>query len=171
MMNDEPSYYPLPQPDQIIEREREDAMGAYLMMFAAVAVALPLPVINLIAAIIYFYVNRTKSRFIHFHSLQSLLSQIPTTLLNWGLLYWTLRIWFFDSLEMDDYYLGYLLTTVVANISYLVFSIIAAVQARKGRMYYFVFFGKLSYEMVFSTSNSITYAVDSGIVHQNKPPQ
>lgn len=170
-MNDESSYYPLPQPDQIIEREREDAMGAYLMMFAAVAVALPLPVINLIAAIIYFYVNRTKSRFIHFHSLQSLLSQIPTTMLNWGLLYWTLRIWFFDSLEMDDYYLGYLLTTVVANISYLVFSVIAAVQARKGRMYYFVFFGKLSYEMVFSTANTITYAVDTGSVQPNNPPQ
>lgn len=26
----------IPQPDKISEREREDAMGAYLMMFAAV---------------------------------------------------------------------------------------------------------------------------------------
>lgn len=169
-MNNESSYYLLPQPDQIPEREREDAMGAYLMMFAAVAVALPLPVVNLIAAIIYYYVNRIKSRFIHFHSLQSLLSQLPTTLLNWGLLYWSLRIWFFDSLEMDDYYKGYLLTTILANILYLVFSIVAAVQARKGRMYYFLLFGKLSYQIVFSKSSSITYKSDTVISFENKPP-
>ncbi|MGB2136003.1 MAG: hypothetical protein ACPHVU_00280 [Flavobacteriaceae bacterium] len=54
-------------------------------MFAAFAVGLPLPVINLIAALIYYFVNRKKSRFIHFHCLQSFLLQIPTTLLNWGL--------------------------------------------------------------------------------------
>ena len=70
-------YYPLPQPEEIPEREKEDAMGAYLMMFAAVAIGLPLPIINLIASFIYYYINRKKSRFIHFHSLQSLLSQIP----------------------------------------------------------------------------------------------
>ncbi|MCH8330385.1 MAG: hypothetical protein IH946_03240, partial [Bacteroidetes bacterium] len=54
---EEPKYHPLPQPDDIPTREREDAMGAYLMMFAAVAAGLPLPIINLIAAIIYYYVN------------------------------------------------------------------------------------------------------------------
>ena len=67
-------FYPLPQPEEIAEREKVDAMGAYLMMFAAVAVGLPLPIINLIAAVVYYFVNRKKSRFIHFHCLQSLLS-------------------------------------------------------------------------------------------------
>ena len=170
LMMEDSAYFSLPQPDQIPEREREDAMGAYLMMFAAVAVALPLPVINLIAAIIYYYVNRTKSRFIHFHSLQSLLSQLPTTLMNWGLLYWSLKIWFFNSLEVDDYFKGYILTTILANILYLVFSIMAAIQARKGRMYYFIFFGKLSYQMVFSKSSSITYKDDSAGLYENRPP-
>src|SRR5882757_7330637 len=85
-------YHPLPQPEEIPEREREDAMGAYLMMFAAVAVGLPLPVINLIASVIYYYINRKKSRFIHFHSLQSLLSQIPTTIMNWALVIWGVSI-------------------------------------------------------------------------------
>ena len=46
-------FHPLQQPDEIPEREKEDAMGAYLMMFAAVAIGLPLPIINLIASIIY----------------------------------------------------------------------------------------------------------------------
>ena len=169
-ISSESAYVTLPQPDQITEREKEDAMGAYLMMFAAVAVALPLPVVNLIAAIVYYYVNRSKSRFVHFHSLQSLISQLPTTLLNWGLLYWSIRVWFFNSLEADDYFFGYFLTTVIANLLYLVFSIIGAVQARKGRMYYFLFFDKLSYELVFSKSSTLKYKGEETIIHQNSPP-
>src|SRR5258706_9210434 len=85
-------FHPLQQPEEIAEREKEDAMGAYLMMFAAVAVGLPLPVINLIASVIYYFINRKKSRFIHFHSLQALLSNIPTTLINWGVVIWGVTI-------------------------------------------------------------------------------
>jgi hypothetical protein len=58
-------YHPLPQPDDISIREKEDAMGAYLMMFAAHAIGLPLPIISLVAAIIYLYLNRKTSRFVH----------------------------------------------------------------------------------------------------------
>ncbi len=72
-MNSE-EFVDLPQPDQLTEREKEDGMGAYLMMFAAFAVGLPLPAVNLIAAMIYYFINRKKSRFIHFHCLQSFLS-------------------------------------------------------------------------------------------------
>lgn len=159
-------YLPLPQPDEIPEREREDAMGAYLMMFAAVASALPLPIINLIAAVIYYYVNRSKSTFVHFHALQSLLSQLPTTFMNWGLLYWIIRIWITETLPNDDYFKGYLLMTIVANVLYVVFSLMAAYKARKGKMYYFLFFGKLSYEIVFSKRNGN----NQKLTQENKPP-
>ena len=50
-------YVKLPQPHELSEREKEDAMGAYLMMFAALATSLYLPIINLIAATVYYYVN------------------------------------------------------------------------------------------------------------------
>ena len=60
------AYIEIPQPDALGEREKEDAMGAYFMMFAALASSLPLPIINLIAAIVYYYINRKKSRFVHF---------------------------------------------------------------------------------------------------------
>ena len=33
-------------------------MGAYLMMFASLAIGLPIPLVNLIASVIYFLVNR-----------------------------------------------------------------------------------------------------------------
>ena len=55
------TYLPLPQPNELDEREKEDAMGAYFMMFAALASSLPLPIINLIAAVIYYYINRKKT--------------------------------------------------------------------------------------------------------------
>ncbi len=163
-------YLPLPQPDEIPEREREDAMGAYLMMFAALASSLPLPIINLIAAVIYYYVNRRKSRFIHFHSLQSLLSQLPTTFMNWGLLYWFIMIWTKEAWTYNDYFKGYVIAVILANVLYIIFSLLAAVRARKGRMYYFLFFGKLSYDMVFSKSNTLVYKGEREAPAENKPP-
>lgn len=150
-------YLKLPQPQDLSEREKEDAMGAYLMMFAALATSLPLPIINLIAATIYYYVNRKKGRFIHFHCLQSLLSQLPTTLVNWGLLYWVLQIFFFDNLAVSDWFYAYLGFAIIANLIYFVFSIIAAIRARKGIFMYFLFFGSYAYHQVYASSNVLAY--------------
>lgn len=173
-----PQYHELEQPDQIPTRDKEDAMGAYLMMFGALAAGLPLPIINLIAAIIYYYVNAKKSRFIKFHSLQSLLSQAPTTIMNAGLLFWTINI--FTSMDgdvrfedadfatggptMGDYYWGYLITVVIANLLYFIFSLVGAAKARKGQMYYFVFFGKLAYHYAYKIRPN------DSLKPQNTPP-
>ncbi|MBL19970.1 MAG: hypothetical protein CMC82_09175 [Flavobacteriaceae bacterium] len=151
------SYYVLPQPHELSDREKEDAMGAYLMMFASLATSLPLPIINLIAAVIYYYINRKKGRFIHYNCLQSLLSQLPTTLVNWGLLYWGLQIFFFDNYETTDYFYAYLGFSIIANLVYFIFSLVAAVRARKGIFMYFIFFGPYAYQMVYSKSNRLSY--------------
>lgn len=159
-------FHPLPQPEEIAEREKEDAMGAYLMMFAAVAVGLPLPIINLIAAIVYYYVNRKKSRFIHFHCLQSLLSNIPTTIINWGLVIWGINIFFTDR-ELTDYFWAYAVFAGLCTLLYFVISIVAAFKARQGKMYYFLFFGKISYEVAFRVSATDSLTTTGPI---NKPP-
>jgi len=170
-------YHPIEQQEEIPVRDREDGMGAYLMMFAAWAVGLPLPIINLIAAIAYYITNRKKSRFVRFNALQSLYSQVPTTLLNFGLIFWSLRIMIFNNpnsetdlfggfASVDDLYWGYLWTTVAANLIYVVFSIVAAVKARKGRFYYFIFFGKLAYHSVYR----IRDVDEQGEKLTNKPP-
>jgi uncharacterized Tic20 family protein len=160
-------FYPLPQPTEIPEREKEDAMGAYLMMFAAVAVGLPLPIINLIAAIIYYYLNRGKSRFVHFHALQALISQIPTTLINWALVIWGIRIFLTDQTLTDEFW-AYAIFAGVATVFYFVMSMIGAFQARKGRMYYFLFFGKVAYEVAFKVkaSDSRVAAVENRSPYQ-----
>jgi uncharacterized membrane protein len=167
-------YYPLEQPNDISTREREDAMGAYLMMFGALAAGLPLPIINLIAALVYYFINAKKSRFIKFHALQSLLSQAPTTLMNAGLLYWTLHSLFDNGInkdiiiegfaDMGDLYWGYLWTVIAANLLYFIFSIVGAMKARKGYFYYFLFFGKIAYHFAYR----ITEPGNKSVV--NTPP-
>jgi uncharacterized membrane protein len=162
----ERKFVAIPQPEELSIREKEDAMGAYLMMFAAIAVSLPLPILNLIAAIVYYYVNRKKGRFVHFHLLQSLYSQIPTTLLNIGLVFWTIRIYFF-SWELSQMYWGYLTMVLVANVLYIAFSIAAAIKARKGQFIYFVFFGKIAYVQSYAEDNSL-YTEKTMV---NEPPK
>jgi uncharacterized membrane protein len=158
-------YYPIPQPDEIDKREKEDAMGAYLMMFAALGAGLPLPMINLIASIVYYYVNRGKSRFVRFHLIQSLWSQLPVTLLNGALVVWAIRI-FYTQGEFGKTFMGLLMAAVFFNIVYIGFSLYAAALARKGRFYYFVFFGRLAYHLTFKVRNT-----DFDEPIQNKPPE
>ena len=171
MVENTTAYHPLPQPAELSIREREDAMGAYLMMFAAIGAGLPLPIINLIAAIIYYFLNRSKSRFVHFHSMQALLSQLPTSLLNASLVFWTFQRLFYSSCGFFkcphwNEYIGYACTIAAANILYFIFSIIAAIRARQGRMYYFNFFGKLAYHKVFAVKES-----DNAPPVTNEPPK
>src|ERR1700722_13083912 len=127
MEQQDENFYPLPQPAEITIREKEDAMGAYLMMFAALAVGLPLPIINLIAAVIYYYVNKSNSRFVKFHAFQALISQIPTTIMNGIGLGWGLRIAFSDSWHMNNAFKGYVAMALIADIAYFVWGIIAAI--------------------------------------------
>ncbi|MCI5055000.1 MAG: DUF4870 domain-containing protein [Flavobacteriales bacterium] len=159
-------YYELPQPEEVSKLEREDGMGAYLMMFAALAVGLPLPIINLIAAIIYYHVNKHKGMFVQYHALHSLLAQIPTTLLNAGAIFWIVGM-IVSSTAPGGIFFGYLAMTFIANVLYFVFSIIAAMKARKGEYFYFIFFGKIAYHQVYKVRED-DYLESNELV--NQPP-
>lgn len=156
-------FHDIQQPEEVSVREREDAMGGYLMMFASFAIGLPLPVINLIAAVIYYLTNRKKSRFVDFHITQSLLSQIPTTLLNIVLVSWTIRNLIFEH-DFTDFFKGYLVMVILANLLYLGFSIYAAIKARRGEFYYFILFGPWAYQITHKVKEGAEQAV-------NKPPR
>lgn len=146
-------YHPLPQPDEISSREKEDAMGSYLMMFASMAVGLPLPVMNIIAAVIYYYVNRSKGRFVRFHTLQSLYSQIPVTILNIIMVVLFVHT-LVNELEFTNVILGYFAMAGIANLIYFAFSIVGAVKSHRGHFYYFWLFGAWAYEQVYSIKNN-----------------
>jgi uncharacterized Tic20 family protein len=154
------------QPHEIADAEKDDAMGAYLMMFAAWAVGLPLPVLNLIAAVIYFYVNRKTSRFVAFHALQSLLSQIPVTLINVAFIAWLIR----NLITGAAYQQGFFILLALmagSNILYLIFSIAALVRAKKGNFFYFPLFGRAAFARYFGP-NAVSLEASP---RENKPPE
>lgn len=156
----------LPQPAEISQREKEDAMGAYLMMFAAWAFGLPLPLLNLVAAIIYFYVNKKVSRFVAFHSLQSLLSQVPVSLLNVGLLAWVIRILVLDASFLPAFFVA-LIFVVLVNVLYIVFSVVALARARRGQYYYMPVFGRMAFARYYG-SRAVSLQKE---LPPNRPPE
>lgn len=141
-------FYPIPQPEEIETREREDASGAYLMMFATTALGLPLPIINMIASIVYYFVNRSKGRFVQFHALQSMYSQLIVTAINSYLVIWAI-VNLVDNNPFTNYFWGLAIAAGIFNLIYFIFSIIGAVKAHRGRFYYFVFFGRLAFVQVY----------------------
>jgi uncharacterized Tic20 family protein len=157
----------IPQPQEIDTQQKERAMASYLMMFVNAGIGLPLPFINLIAAFIYYYAIRKTSPFVNFHAYQSFLSQVPVTVLNGIAVVLGIRVLFFD-LPFTESFQGYLIAVVVVNLVYIVFSIIAAVKAYQGRMYYFIFFGKVAYMDAFRKRETVTEEKEEVV---NKPPQ
>ncbi|BDX39228.1 hypothetical protein CYCD_25830 [Tenuifilaceae bacterium CYCD] len=158
-------FHPIPQPEEVSERERQDGMGAYLMMFATTALGLPLPIINMIASIVYYFVNKSKGRFVQFHSLQSMYSQLPVSILNSYLVIWAI-INIVKDHTFTNVFWGLLITAGVFNVVYFVFSIVAAVKAYRGRFYYFLFFGKLSYIQAYKVKGD-----ESSKTFVNTPPK
>jgi uncharacterized Tic20 family protein len=127
-------------PHEISDREKEEASNAYLMTLMVGFVGLPLPIINLIASVAYFLMNKSKSKFVRFHIFQAMVSQIFIVIMNSIALSWTLNI-VFGSLVVSNYYIGYIVAAVIFNLLDIIANIIAAIQVRKGRLYSFLFFG------------------------------
>jgi uncharacterized membrane protein len=157
----------LPQPDEIPEREKEDAMAAYLMMFASLAIGLPIPLVNLIASVIYFLVNRKSSRFVAFHSLQALLTHIPVVLLNAGLVGWLIANLVTQAIFWPAFF-WYMSFTILINVGYIVWSIIALVHARKGRFIYMPLVGRLCFARYYGPEAEARRAPRKW---ENKPPE
>ncbi len=134
----------LPQPEDISQREKDDAMAAYLMMFASLAVGLPFPFVNLIASIVYYAVTRKTSPFVAFHGLQSLLFHVPVTLVNAGGVAWLIAS-LVGGPHFSGIFITYALFAGAVNVLYIVFSVIALVAAHKGRFYYMPVFGRIAF--------------------------
>jgi hypothetical protein len=77
------------------------------------------------------------------------------------------RVLFLD-LPFTDAFKGYLIAVIIFNLIYIIFSVIAAVRAYNGRMYYFIFFGRISYMNAFKKREEYTKKYPETL---NKPPQ
>jgi uncharacterized membrane protein len=123
-----------------LEHETEKASASYLMSLVALIAGLPLPIINLIATVIFFFGNRKSTHFVRWHCLQSLLTQLSLVILNTSAWWWTLYI-IFGKGTFSDYYFAYLFTVLAYNILELAAIIYSAIQVRKGVHVKWWFFG------------------------------
>jgi beta-barrel assembly-enhancing protease len=91
----------------------------------------PLPILNLIASIIFFFGARRSAPFVRWHSTQALLGQLVMIPINSTFLWMTVSL-LFGHRELDDFYVGWGLVMVGLNAAELIASIYAAIKVRQG---------------------------------------
>jgi len=142
----------IPQPSEITPRERERSLMAYMTMFASSTVGLPLPFINFLAALAFHHYIKETSAYVRFHSYQSLFSQLVTSVFNLVAIIWLIVC--FINQDFTHGFIAFGISALVINFVYFIISIIAAVKAYKGQMFYFYFFGDISFRKAFKKYES-----------------
>lgn len=125
------------------EHEAEKASNSYLMSLVALVAGLPLPIINLIATLIFFLGNRKGTYFVRWHCTQALLSQFSLLFMNSAGFWWTIGILFREE-KITNLYVAYLLTLLVFNLAEFIATIYTAIHTRKGLHVSWWFYGSLT---------------------------
>lgn len=123
--------------------ESEKASNSYLMSVVAVLAGLPLPIINLLATLLFYFGNRKSTYFVRWHCTQALLSQLTVLCMNSASFAWTMSIIFRDA-TVTNTYIAYMITVVLFNIGEFIATVYAAIVTRKGQHVVFWFFGPLT---------------------------
>ncbi len=126
-----------------MEHEAERASNSYLMSLIAVMGGLPLPIVNLIATVIFFLGNRKGSYFVRWHCTQALLSQISLLVINSVSFWWTISVFFQDG-DISNQYISYMITVLLFNLVELIATIYTAIEIRKGKHISWWFYGDLT---------------------------
>jgi hypothetical protein len=125
------------------EHEAERASNSYLMSLVVVMVGLPLPILNLLATVIFFLGNRKATYFVRWHCTHALLSQASLLFINSAGFWWTIHI-LFDSTVITNQYIGYMITLFIFNLSEFIATMHAAIVTRKGKHVEWWFYGGLT---------------------------
>ena len=125
------------------EHEAETASSSYLMSLIAIIVGLPLPIVNLIASLIFYLGNRKSTYFVRWHCTQALLSQLSMLFINSYGFWWTVSIIFKDG-TMSSNYIAYIIAAIIFNLTEFIATIYTAIQTRKGIHVEWWFYGTLT---------------------------
>ncbi|MBI4428650.1 MAG: DUF4870 domain-containing protein [Ignavibacteriales bacterium] len=129
------------------EYESEKASNSYLMAVVVIMFGLPLPIVNLIASVIFYVANRKAGHFVRWHCTQNLVAQVLTFFANAAGVYWTAGV-VFGEREVTNTYIAYIMTLLLFNILEFIAAIYAAVRTRKGKHVSWWFFGPLTEVLV-----------------------
>jgi uncharacterized membrane protein len=116
----------------VADYEAEKASNSYLMSLLALLMGMPLPIVNLIATLIFFIGNRKSTYFVRWHCTQALLSQLSVFFLNSYAFWWTITILFTDAVISNNY-IAYVITITLFNLFEFVSTIYTAIEVRKGK--------------------------------------
>lgn len=130
-----------------VEHECERASNSYLMSLIAIIGGVPLPIMNLIATLIFWLGNRKSTYFVRWHCTQALLSQLSMLMINSTGFWWTVSIIFTEQ-EISNDYIAYLAFAFIFNVIEFVSTIILAIRTRKGIHTEVWFFGNLTHDLV-----------------------
>lgn len=125
------------------EHEAETASNSYLMSLIAIIVGLPLPIINLIATLIFYLGNRKGTYFVRWHCTQALLSQLSMLFINSFGFWWTISIIFTDEV-ITSKYIAYIMVAFIFNVTEFIATIYSAIQTRKGIHVQLWFYGDIT---------------------------
>jgi uncharacterized membrane protein len=123
--------------------EAEIASNSYVMSLVALIAGLPLPIVNLIATLIFFLSNRKAGYFVRWHCTQALLSQLSVFFLNSAGFWWTISIIFTDE-TISVKYLVYISFLIIFNIVESIATVFAAIDTRKGKHVEWFLLGSLT---------------------------
>ena len=125
------------------EHETEKASNNYLMSLIAGIAGLPLPIVNLVATVIFFLGNRSGTYFVRWHCTQALISQASLFVVNTIGFWWTMSI-IFGSGTVTNQYIAYLFTIILFNLTEVIATIYTAIRTRKGIHVSWWFYGPLT---------------------------
>jgi uncharacterized Tic20 family protein len=125
------------------EHEAEKASNSYLMSLIAVMAGLPLPIINLIATLIFYLGNKRGTYFVRWHCTQALLSQFSLLFMNSYGFWWTIAV-VFSSETISNKYIAYMIVLLLFNVAEFIATIYTAIQTRKGIHVQWWFYGNLT---------------------------
>jgi uncharacterized Tic20 family protein len=125
------------------DMELEKASNGYLMSLIAVMAGMPLPIINLLATLLFYFGNRKSTWFVRWHCTQTLLSQLTILIINSIGFSWTISV-AFGSAVITNAYISYMITILLFNLIEFSVTIMAAVKTRKGQHVELWFWGSLT---------------------------
>ncbi len=125
------------------EHEAESASNSYLMSLIAIIAGLPLPIVNLIATLIFYLGNRNSTYFVRWHCTQALLSQLSMLFINSTGFWWTVSIVFTNE-TITGNYIAYIIAALLFNLTEFIATIYTAIQTRKGIHVEWWFYGSLT---------------------------
>ncbi|HEY1044866.1 MAG TPA: hypothetical protein VGF79_00410 [Bacteroidia bacterium] len=113
------------------EYEAEKASNSYLISLVLMVAGAPIPILNLLGVIIFYFGNRKQSYFVRWHCTQALLSQVVLLFVNSTFFWWTVGVLFFEQ-PVNTEYIGYVIFFIIINLLELISTIVTAIDVRKG---------------------------------------